>query len=59
MSPENKAAFEPLLTLKEVAGILRFTPATIRRLVKQGEIPAMSIGKQKQYRFRDQTFNPH
>jgi len=35
-----------LLTMKEVAAALRVHVQTVRRLIRAGKIPAISIGKQ-------------
>jgi excisionase family DNA binding protein len=35
---------EPLLTLKEVAAILRLHPRTVREYVRRGELPGRVIG---------------
>ncbi len=36
---------EPILTVEQVAQMLRCTPATVRVLAKDGKIPAAKIGK--------------
>jgi len=38
------AKFKRVLTIGEVAEIIRVHPATIYRLVKKGELPAFKIG---------------
>jgi excisionase family DNA binding protein len=38
--------FENLMTLKEVAGLLRVSPQTLYKLLEQGAIPALKIGNQ-------------
>jgi len=35
-----------LLTLKEVAELLRLTPQTLYKMLKQGSIPAVRVGSQ-------------
>lgn len=40
----------PLLTVGEVAGVLRVSNMTVYRLIKAGELPALRIGKN--YRIR-------
>ncbi len=35
-----------LLTLKEVAKLLRLSPQTLYKMLEQGEIPAVKIGSQ-------------
>ena len=37
---------EPLLTVDEVAGILKVATKTVRREIKRGELPAVRIGRQ-------------
>ncbi len=37
---------ENLLTLKEVAKLLRLSPQTLYKMLEQGEIPAVKIGSQ-------------
>ena len=36
----------PLLTVKEVAGVLKVAVKTVRREIKRGELPAIRIGRQ-------------
>ena len=36
----------PLMTIDEVAAYLQFHPLTVRRLARDGEIPAFKIGRQ-------------
>ena len=43
---------EVFLTVKEVAKILKYTEATIRKWIKSGVIPAMMIGKSKKSGYR-------
>jgi excisionase family DNA binding protein len=38
------ATSRPLLTIRELAGWLRLSPASIYRLARAGEIPAMKVG---------------
>ena len=42
-----------LLTVAEVAGVLRVSSMTVYRLIKAGEIPALRIGKNYRIRERD------
>ena len=37
---------QDLLTIKEVAKLLRLSPQTLYKMLEHGEIPAMRIGKQ-------------
>jgi excisionase family DNA binding protein len=39
-----------LLTVTELANILRITPRYVRLLIESGEIPAFKLGKQGAYR---------
>lgn len=39
-----------LLTVNELADLLRLTPRYVRLLIESGEIPAYRLGKQKGYR---------
>jgi excisionase family DNA binding protein len=36
--------FEPLLSVPDLATALNTHPATIRRLIKDGELPALKVG---------------
>ena len=42
-----------LMTIEEVAEYLRFHPSTVYRLVRQGRLPAVKVGKQ--WRFHRQA----
>ncbi len=41
---------EPLLTVGEVAGLMRVSNMTVYRLIKSGQLPAIRVGKN--YRIR-------
>jgi excisionase family DNA binding protein len=41
----------PLLTVAEVAGVLRVSNMTVYRLIKAGDLPALRVGKN--YRIRE------
>jgi excisionase family DNA binding protein len=41
---------EPIMTVDEVSVYLNLHPLTVRRLARDGEIPAMKIGRQ--WRFK-------
>ena len=41
----------PLLTVAEVAAVLRVSNMTVYRLIKSGELPALRVGKN--YRIRE------
>jgi excisionase family DNA binding protein len=36
----------PMLTTEEVAELLKLHPLTVRRLAREGEIPAFKVGRQ-------------
>jgi excisionase family DNA binding protein len=38
--------FENLMTVKEVAALLRVSPQTLYKMLEQGHIPAVKIGSQ-------------
>jgi len=40
------SAPEPLLTVAEVAAVLRLSVKTVRRMIARGELPARQIGRQ-------------
>lgn len=42
-----------LLTVAEVAGVLRVSNMTVYRLIKAGELPALRVGKNYRIRERD------
>ncbi len=46
-----------LLTVNEVAGILRVSKMTVYRLVKSGQIPAIRVGKN--YRIKESDVNKY
>ena len=50
MDEGSGAARGQLLTVAEVAGVLRVSNMTVYRLIKAGELPALRIGKN--YRIR-------
>ena len=43
----------PLLTVAEVADVLRVSNMTVYRLIKAGDIPALRVGKNYRIRERD------
>ena len=51
--PDGRAG--PLLTVAEVAGVLRVSNMTIYRLIKAGDMPALRVGKN--YRIRSQDLD--
>lgn len=45
----------PLLTVAEVADVLRVSNMTVYRLIKAGQLPAIRVGKN--YRIREDDLN--
>ena len=43
-------SIQPLMTVQDVAAYLQLTPETVRRMVRQGELPAIKVNHS--YRFR-------
>jgi excisionase family DNA binding protein len=43
----------PLLTVAEVADVLRVSNMTVYRLIKAGQLPALRVGKNYRIRSRD------
>jgi excisionase family DNA binding protein len=43
---------EPLLTIQEVASILRLHPVSVRRLVARGDLPSVRLGTGARARVR-------
>lgn len=46
-----------LLTVSEVAGLLRVSRMTVYRLIKTGELPSFRVGKS--YRLREQDIHSY
>jgi len=42
-SPPGLLAFGPLLTIREVAAELRWSPHTVKRLIRSGDMPAVRL----------------
>jgi excisionase family DNA binding protein len=58
MSNQNKvnlADLPDLLTIKEVASILRVSPLTIKRWGKSGKLPAIRINSRGDRRYRKEV----
>jgi len=58
MSNQNKVSLEnlpDLLTIKEVASILRVSPLTIKRWGKSGKLPAIRINSRGDRRYRKEV----
>lgn len=51
--PEPPGISDHLLTLKEVAEVLRLSTRTVRKYMRQGEIKGKLIGKQWRFRRAD------
>ena len=47
----SRQAGDRLLTVAEVAGVMRVSTMTVYRLIKSGELPALRVGKN--YRIRE------
>ncbi len=45
----------PLLTVREVAEILRVSPLTVKRWTKRGRLPAIRINSRGDRRYRKET----
>ena len=45
--------FEPLLTLKQVAVVLRMSERSVRRIIQAGDLPAIRIGGSPRIRSAD------
>jgi excisionase family DNA binding protein len=45
--------FQAFLTTEEVLAYLKITPRTIYRLIRNGELPAVRIGRQWRFRRND------
>lgn len=45
--------FQAFLTTEEVLAYLKITPRTIYRLIRNGELPAVRIGRQWRFRRAD------
>ena len=54
-SGTSPAAFEPLLDDKQTGEMLGLHPKTLQRLARQGDIPAIRIGRY--WRFRASSLN--
>jgi excisionase family DNA binding protein len=43
-SPASAAPLRPLLTVPEVAALLRLSPRSVRRLIADGRLPVVRLG---------------
>jgi excisionase family DNA binding protein len=46
MSEETKSARSDMMTIAEVARYLKLHELTVRRLAREGELPAFKVGRQ-------------
>jgi excisionase family DNA binding protein len=53
MTTTDTGSNKALLTTDEVLGYLRVTPRTVYRLIREGELPAVRIGRQWRLRRTD------
>lgn len=53
MHTEAGLEFESFLTTEEVLAYLKITPRTIYRLIRDGELPAVRVGRQWRFRRSD------
>jgi excisionase family DNA binding protein len=53
MMRRSDAEMQAFLTTDEVLGYLKTTPRTIYRLIRNGELPAVRIGRQWRFRRAD------
>lgn len=53
----QKYVGEPLLTVKEVAGVMRVSAMTVYRLINSGQLPALRVGKN--FRIRESDLNEY
>lgn len=50
---KHNQEFEACLTIDEVLGYLKVTSRTIYRLIRNGDLPAMRVGRQWRFRRQD------
>ena len=53
----QKYVGEPLLTVKEVAAVMRVSAMTVYRLINSGQLPAVRVGKN--FRIRESDLNEY
>jgi excisionase family DNA binding protein len=53
MNHGDKADMQAFLTTEEVLSYLKITPRTIYRLIRDGELPAVRIGRQWRFKKSD------
>jgi excisionase family DNA binding protein len=54
-APEAQSVLGGLMTVAEVAGVLRVSNMTVYRLIKTGELPAIRVGKSFRIQQHDLT----
>ena len=52
MVSDEKDARDEWLTVKDVAALLKVSEETVRRWVREGELPALALGKKAGFRIR-------
>jgi excisionase family DNA binding protein len=52
MGANEKDARDEWLTVKDVAARLKISEETVRRWVREGELPALALGKKAGFRIR-------
>jgi excisionase family DNA binding protein len=57
MSDKPRAARQQLLTVSEVADVMRVSNMTVYRLIKSGQLPAVRVGKN--YRIRESDLDAY
>ena len=53
MTDAEKGARDEWLTVKDVAAYLKVTEETVRRWVREGELPALALGRKAGLRIRE------
>jgi excisionase family DNA binding protein len=52
MGADEKGARDEWLTVKDVAALLKVSEETVRRWVREGELPALALGRKAGFRIR-------
>ena len=50
---DRESTRDEWLTVKDVAAYLRVTEETVRRWVREGELPALALGRKAGFRIRE------
>jgi excisionase family DNA binding protein len=53
MPPESRGGVDPLLTVADVAKILRLSVRSVRRLIAENQVPVIRIGRAVRVRPED------